>query len=202
MSLEKIKLTTAAPRRSPIGLRVVAIFILLLAGTYAIAVIAGLLPKERRIDAATLGIIGIATLAATVLFRPDIFDRVTRLEVAGWKLEIEKRQEKQDEQLTDIRLILPILLPEAERKHLLNLADEKTKNYEGSHALRSELRRLRSIQLIKMRPGRMVGGIVSDQTVDLSDFVELTELGQRWVERLKEIESDANQAQATLKSQV
>lgn len=62
------------------GARRGAIFVLVLAGAYTIAVIAGILPKERRIDAATLGIIGIAALAATILFRPEIFERVTRLE--------------------------------------------------------------------------------------------------------------------------
>jgi hypothetical protein len=69
---------------------------LLFAVGYTAAVLAGL-PKERKIDATTLGIIGIGSLVALVLLRPEIFDRVTRLEVAGWKVEIEKKQQKQDQ---------------------------------------------------------------------------------------------------------
>lgn len=184
---DKAEQSRSGPRRG-------AIFVLVLAGAYTIAVIAGILPRERRIDAATLGIIGIAALAATILFRPEIFERVTRLEVAGWKIEIEKRQEKHEKELTDIQLILPVLLPEAERKHLFNLADKKTKNYKGTHELRTELRRLRSVKLIKMRGDKEVGKIANDLSVDLSDFVELTDLGQRWVERIKQIESDTTKA--------
>lgn len=101
-----------------------------------------------------------------------------------------KSSRRNTKELTDIQLILPVLLPEAERKHLFNLADKKTQNYKGTHQLRTELRRLRSVKLIKMRGDKEVGKIANDLTVDLSDFVELTDLGQRWVGRIKEIESD------------
>src|SRR5215472_15697638 len=113
--------------------------ILTLVAAYVVAILFGL-PKDRRIDAASLGIVGIGALAAAILFRPDILERVTRLEVAGWKLKIEKRQEKQHEQLTDIELILPILLRREEQRHLLNLASKTTANYKANHNLRSELR--------------------------------------------------------------
>src|SRR6516162_792481 len=89
---------------------------------YTAAVLLGL-PNDRRIDGTTLGVIGMGAIIAFVMFRPEIVNRVTRLEIAGWKLEIENKQEKQDKQLKDIQLILPILLPETERKHLFNLAN-------------------------------------------------------------------------------
>lgn len=180
------------------GLRLSAILVLLFVLAYTAAVISGLLPREKRIDATTLGVIGMGALIAIVLFRPDIIDRVTRLEIAGWKFDIEKRQEKQDKQLKDIQLILPILLAESERKHLLNLAAQNTKSYKGNHDVRTELRRLRSLKLIKMKPGKEVGRIEDGKVVDLSDFVELTELGQHWADRIKEIEAEAAKAAAPL----
>src|ERR1700740_905322 len=80
------------PSKRTSGLRLVAVVVLVLVTAYTIAVVRGL-PKDNRIDAATLGIIGIGILAAIIALRPDIFEHVTRLEVAGWKVEIEKRQE-------------------------------------------------------------------------------------------------------------
>lgn len=187
-----------SPRRTP-GLRFAATLILILVSAYTIAIIAGL-PKERRIDATALGIIGIAALAATILFRPDVLERVTHFEVAGWKVEIEKRQQKQDQQLNDIQLILPVLLPDAERKYLLNLAAGNTGDYKGSHELRTQLRRLRSLKLIRMQPNKEVGMMTNDLAVDIGEFVELTELGQRWVDRIKEIEAEARSTQTEISS--
>jgi hypothetical protein len=184
------------PSKRTSGLRLVAVIVLVLVTAYIIAVVRGL-PKDNRIDAATLGIIGIGILAAIVILRPDIFEHVTRLEVAGWKVEIEKRQEKQDKQLNDIQLILPILLPEAEQKHLLGLASGGPVNEKGDHDLRTQLRRLRSLKLIRMLPGKEVNQIANDLTVNIGQFVELTELGKRWVSRIQEIEAEAAKATGT-----
>jgi predicted nucleotide-binding protein len=45
----------------------------------------------------------------------------------------------------DLELLLPVLIPEPDQKHLLNIADGKTKGYKGRGSLRSELRHLRSL---------------------------------------------------------
>jgi hypothetical protein len=160
---------------------------------YTAAVLLGL-PNDRRIDGTTLGVIGMGAIIAFVMFRPEIVNRVTRLEIAGWKLEIENKQEKQDKQLKDIQLILPILLPETERKHLFNLANHLKTPYTGTHDVRTELRRLRSLKLIQMKSGQQIGHMGDGKTVDLSDFVELTDLGRHWVERIKEIEAEGIKA--------
>jgi hypothetical protein len=183
------------PNRNSV-LRLIAILILLLVSAYTIAVIAGL-SKDRRIDGGTLGVIGIGALVATILFRPDLFERVTKLEVAGWKLEIEKRQEKQDRQLNDIELILPLLLPATEQKHLLQLAEGKTAADKGNHDLRTELRRLRTLKLIEMIGDKKVGGMADNLVVDIGQFVKLTDLGQRWVERIREIEAKSAETAET-----
>jgi hypothetical protein len=129
---------SALPPGPPVT-RKFGIAVLMLVGLYTLAVLLGLKP-ERRIDATTLGIIGLGVLIAAVLFRPDIVDRISHVEIAGWKVEIEKKKKKQDRQLQDIEIILAILLTEAEQKHLLNLAGNNTANYDGSHILRTELR--------------------------------------------------------------
>jgi hypothetical protein len=87
-----------------------------------------------------------------------------------------------------IGLMLPLLLPQAERQHLLNLANGRTTEYKGDHSVRSELRRLRSLGLIRMHRDRQVAQMQDGLGFDLVDYVELTELGKRWARKLQEIE--------------
>jgi molecular chaperone GrpE (heat shock protein) len=141
-------------------------------------------------------------LIAAVLFRPDIVDRISHVEIAGWKFDmLEKKQQQQDKQLQDIEIILAILLTEAEQKHLLNLAGNNAANYEGSHVLRTELRRLADMRLIRRRSNREIRGITDNAKVNLADFVKLTETGDRLVARIRQIikENEAQKNQAAAK---
>lgn len=87
-------------------------------------------------------------------------------------------------QAIDAGLLLPALIPDPERRHLLNLAHARTR-YEGRGSLRSELRHLRAVGLIRSRESRPIGDLTTGKTHDLSDFVELTELGRQWVAKLE-----------------
>jgi hypothetical protein len=159
---------------------------------YTVGVVSGAIGKDDRIDAAALGVIGLGAAAVAALLYPGVFRRLRLFEMGGFKLEmletVKERQDRQAEELEDMRLVLPILLPGNEQNHLRNLADGTTKAYRGGEALRTELRRLRSIGLIRMKPGRTVGALVSTTTFDLGDYIELTDLGARWIERLREID--------------
>jgi hypothetical protein len=73
---------------------------------------------------------------------------------------------------------------EAERKHLLNLRRGRTSNYQGRHSLRSELRRLRWMGLLAVKPGRNIGDIRDNLRGDLSDYAYLTPNGEEWAEVL------------------
>jgi hypothetical protein len=84
----------------------------------------------------------------------------------------------------DLGLLLPVLIPEPEQKHLLNIADGKTKGYRGGSRVRSELRHLRSIGLIRKHTDRHVAELKSGGVYDLADIVELTDLGRQWVAKL------------------
>lgn len=174
-------------------LRVFVVFAIGLAvAVYTIAIIFGKIPEDQRIDAVHFGIIVIASGIILFLLKPTIPDRLIRFEGAGIKLEmLEQVKEKQFQQaqlLDDISLMLPLLLPKNERKHLMNLDSRKTAGYKGNSAFRSEIRRLRSIGLIVMLQGRYVGHMKSGMEFDLALYVQLTDLGQRWVARIKQIE--------------
>ena len=89
------------------------------------------------------------------------------------------------ESIDDLGLALSLVLPGPQQKHLLNLAEGKTKGYEGRGSLRSELRNLVSMGLVEKLPGRHIGDMESGNVYDLADFVSLTDRGRHCVERIK-----------------
>lgn len=89
-------------------------------------------------------------------------------------------------EVADLDLALSLAVPEPQQKHLLNLAEGNTKGYEGRGSLRSELRNLVSMGLLEKLPGRHVGDMKSGTVYNLADFVNLTDRGRRWIERVKQ----------------
>jgi hypothetical protein len=170
----------------------IAVFLVALVVAYSVAIVSGAISEGRKIDAVHFALIVLTALIASLLVQPEIFERFKRLKLSGFELEMLERvrakQAAQESQLDDIRLILPLLLPEIERNYLLNLARGKTSGYRGNHSLRGQLRRLRSIGLLRMKKDREVGDMKDGVEVDLATFVELTPLGERWVRRIREIE--------------
>jgi hypothetical protein len=185
---------TAEPRRFLVVATrtIVALAIVVAVIAYTTGVVRGTIPRTGRIDAVHLTIIVLALLVVMLSLNPTLIERIRTVEMKGFKIEllerIQERQLRQEDQLQDVKLLIPLLFPEAERKHLSNISRGTTKGYRGGGALRDELRRLRSIGLIRMRNNHAVGELRSDMTVDLSEYVELTDLGQRWVQRLADLE--------------
>ena len=172
--------------------RTVALAISAMVIAYAAAVVLGLVPAERKIDAVTLAMIVGTAVVVVLLLRPEVFDRLKLVEMTGFKLEmlekVRQKQAQQASQLEDIALMLPLLLSGPERRHLLNLGSHTTTGYQGNHAVRTELRRLRSIGLIRMLRDRQGGAMKEGLAFNLADYVELTDLGKAWIRRITEIE--------------
>jgi hypothetical protein len=101
---------------------------------------------------------------------------------------VSERQRSQEIETEFLRMILPVVIPKEERGHLFNLVAKRTENYEGRSSLRRELRNLRSMQLIRMKNGKHMREIADGMKVDVADYVELTESGQFWMGRMKDIE--------------
>jgi hypothetical protein len=185
-------ISTRSTERNSRARVLAAILLIVLLVTYSAAVVLGWIPDGRKIDAVHFALIVLTALVVIALIQPEAFDRLKRVKLSGFELEVlEKVREKQalqEDQLEDIRLILPLLLPEAARRHLFNLDLGNTGNYQGSHILRGELRRLRSMRLVRMKDGMQISQMKDGSVCDLASFVELTPLGQRWVKRVKEIE--------------
>lgn len=101
---------------------------------------------------------------------------------------VREKQARQEDQIEDIALMLPLLLPANERIHLVSLHENRTSGYKGNHALRTELRRLRSFGLIRMLPDQHNGSMKDNLSFDLAAYAELADLGKRWVKRIQKIE--------------
>ena len=82
-------------------------------------------------------------------------------------------------------LLLSVLIPEPERKHLFNLADGNTKGYKGGGRVRAELRHLRSMGLVRKQTDRDIGELISGSVHDIADILELTDFGREWVARFR-----------------
>jgi hypothetical protein len=145
----------------------------------------------KRLDNTTLLYLVIA--GALLLFR-----QVKTFNFGDIKLEmlekVRQRQVQQEETLYDFDLLLPLLIPKEKRRHLINLDKGRTKDYKGNKSLRDELRWLRSSGLISMRKG-YIADIKDGITVNLSDYVELTNLGQRWAKRITKFEDQSDNLQ-------
>jgi hypothetical protein len=170
---------------------VVALVLVVLIGAYTYAVLTGRIAEPHRIDATHLVAIVLTLTLAAILVSPGFTERIKTFELQGFKLELEKvreRQRRQEVELEDIRLLIPLLLPDPERKHLIGLA-EGNAEVEGSDRRRNELRKLTSLGLLRRKPGRNIGDLRDGQTMALSELLEVTLLGQQWVRRLAELEA-------------
>jgi hypothetical protein len=153
----------------------------------------------ERLDRTTLLYLGVA--GGLLLLR-----QVKSLSFGGYKLEmierVREKQARQEDQIEDIALMLPLLLPANERIHLVNLDENRTGGYKGNHALRAELRRLRSLGLIRMLPDQHIGYMRDNLSFDLAAYAELSDLGKRWVKRIQKIEmAEAGPDEKTVEGQ-
>jgi hypothetical protein len=167
--------------------RVVATAIFLAVILYVTGIILGRIPEQRKLGGADVSILVIAILLGTLLLRPQILERLTHLKVGSVEFELEKLQQDQDAQrkeLDNVRFVLTLLLQHAEMEHLRNLNAGNTQNYVGSHALRSELRRLRTLGLISNCNGHKISELTDKRVVDLKTVVQLTARGREYLEKL------------------
>ena len=163
--------------------------LLILISAYTFAVLTGRVPPADRLDTAHLGAIVITLAACALLLMPQLGRGLKVFELYGLKLElseVRKLQREQQVELSDVRLLIGMLIPEPERRHLENVARGETKLI-GDASLHSELRKLTSLGLLRRVEGRDIGSLKLGVEQDLSDVVFVTDLGHRVVQRLKEL---------------
>jgi hypothetical protein len=96
--------------------------------------------------------------------------------------EAERRQAQREAQIPDeIRFVLESLVTATELAHLKNLGKGSTSKYRRNDSLQAELRRLRSIGLIKSK--RYIADMPAE--FDLAEWVELTDRGADYLRRIE-----------------
>jgi hypothetical protein len=110
--------------------------------------------------------------------------------------EAKNRVNSAENTLSELGLLLPLVLTQAERSHLQNLYNGTTANYIGNSNLRTELRRLRYLTLIN-NPRAPIGTASDGRIFDLQELVELTRLGRIWAKRIQEMPTDVVKEEVT-----
>ena len=177
------------PRRLPFMRYVIAVGVLVFIAFYSVGIVAGKIPPQRKLVGADVAILLVGVLIAAVLLQPEILDRLTHFKLGSLEFELQqlqKNQKTQENELNDVRFALTLLLQDRERGHLANLKTGATQNYIGNHDLRSELRRLRTLGLLANIGDRKVAEIKDGQKIDLANFVQLTERGRQYLDKLGE----------------
>lgn len=176
-----------------IGRLAAAIALLILMSAYTYAVLTGRVNPPNRIDAAHLVAIILTLATCALLLLPHLVQRVRGFELYGLKLElneVRRLQQEQQAELGDVRLLIGMLVPEPERRHLERLARGET-TIVGDGSLHSELRKLTSLGLLKRVHGRKrdIGDLRTGVEEDVSGVVFVTPLGHAVVKRLAELEA-------------
>jgi hypothetical protein len=95
-----------------------ALVVLLVVVIYVYAIVSGHVPKDRRLDGIDVAVLALGSLCSILILRPNVLARLRLLELKGFKVEllekVRERQLQQEVELEDIRLIIPLLLPETE----------------------------------------------------------------------------------------
>lgn len=169
--------------------RTVAVVVLLAMGIYIVAVVLGRIPVQQKLGGADISLVVVAAGVASILLRPELLNRLTHLKVGGleldWLQKLQDDQQKQRDELDDVRFVLTLLLQQSELNHLLNL-ERGTTQYQGSEAVCAELRKLRTLGLIRNLKDHTIGEISGKHNFDLKEVVELTERGKHYLKRLGE----------------
>jgi hypothetical protein len=156
---------------------------------YLAAVLAGWVPAGRRLGVPELAVVVIGMAIAASILSPELIRNVSRFRLGSIELElreINQGQRDQQQQLRDVRLFMMLLLSERERQFLKELSEGSPAVHAGSDELRAQLRRLRSVGLIRRSGPRYIRELVDGQRHDIRSVVELTDDGRRYVQQTAE----------------
>jgi hypothetical protein len=169
--------------------RIVAGVVIVAICVYISAVVIGRIPAQQKLAVADIGVIILAAGLVGILLRPELLDRISHFKFGelelDWLQKIEADQKKQRGELDDVRFVLTLLLQQNELEHLKNLENGKTQ-YQGNEAVCAELRKLRTLGLIRNQKDHAMSETAAKRSFDLQDIVELTERGRQYLERFGE----------------
>jgi len=180
------------PARTAIRLAL-ALGIILAISAYIVGIVIGKIQDKQKLGIADVGLLLVSCAAVGVLLRPELLEKITHIKVGSVEFELQKLQhdqEKQRDELDDVRFVLTLLLEPSELQHLKNIDKGNTQDYLGRHSVRTELRKLRTLGLIRNRDGHKIAKLADNSEMDLRNIVELTERGRQYLARLAEYSAE------------
>ena len=170
---------------------VLSVGVTLLGVGYLLAVVFGKIGTNR------FGTTEAIIFVAILLLNSAWIQRIGRFAISGKGIEFQMRevQEEQVRQRADIRSIkflLSYFVTEQELEHLQRLVGKIPPEYSNpddwQHEIfKTELRRLRSLGLIRMHPGKMIGPMPKKD--DLNKHCRITDRGLEYLKLREEVES-------------
>ncbi len=174
-----------------------ALLIAVAGAAYTVALVLGHVPHP--LDTSALLFLLLIGVTLVILVYPNAFSRVKYLGVGKFRMELDdirREQHLQRHTVDSIASVLPLLMTEAERKLLLDLGRSAWRGREAAPAVRSQLRQLRDMRLLKMRRKEDTIHGIPAGPVDLLDFVKVTEMGNNFVRELERIELEKAESAA------
>jgi|GEM_PF-4966921 len=140
----------------PFGSRTwIAIGVTAAAGIYTLGVITGWIPEQRRIDAANLAIIVLASSCAILLFFPQLLGRMKSLELAGFRIELQTQINQVQQTVTaqeqQINILLQTAMSRKIFQHLVGIACLKNYEYHDQWLFQREIYYLKDHGYIRMK---------------------------------------------------
>ncbi|MCM3900409.1 MAG: hypothetical protein ND866_01770 [Pyrinomonadaceae bacterium] len=154
------------------------------------ALLAHILLPGLAIDAIGFGLLILAVL-------PWLSELIASAEFpGGWKVQFRKvmaRQDLQQRELATLKFLVSHFLTDAELNHLRRFESSAPFNFirDGTtDAFKFELRRLRSMGLIRSRTGRNISSMLKQDKGDVKNDYELTQAGKDYLKLLHETQEN------------
>lgn len=154
------------------------------------ALLAHILRPDLAIDAISFGLFILALL-------PWLSDLIASAEFpGGWKVQfraVVARQELQQRDLATLKFLVSHFLTEAELNHLQRFESPAPFSFtrDGTtDAFKSELRRLRSMGLIRSHTGQSISIVLRQDKGDVKKDYELTPAGKDYLKLLRETQEN------------
>ncbi|MCU1267264.1 MAG: hypothetical protein JWM21_3582 [Acidobacteria bacterium] len=172
---------------------IVTVLITILSLAYLAAIPFGLIGGNK------FGTTDAIILAALLFFNSVLIGTLDTLSISGKGIdfkvrEVQKEQSKQKDEIKSLQFLLSYFVTQSELKRLEKLA-ERSSPYQinsdyDEKLLHTELRRLRSLDLIEMVEGQTIGGI-REKKGDLYQHVRITKRGREYLGLRESIETQS-----------
>jgi hypothetical protein len=152
---------------------------------YTLGIVFGFIPEEQRIDFTTIVLIALTLLFSSIVIKPEILSRISKLIISSGRLELElrdvkERQEKQEETIASLAFVVSMINEEG-LKILEALDDTERPDGKDSSTfivateLQDAIRQICSMGLVVKKAGKNVGDMPHGQSINITEWVKLSE---------------------------